>query len=147
MSRRIGGLVLAAMLMAGVPAAAGAASPTNDEPHAHPQLPAGTIADPVLEEQIAKVQGALDQLHEQMAQRRLALQQEPDGTRKAALYAELDGLRKERDLLERLLHDLVDEAKATEWTAIDEALKRARTFERRQEGTYQREEAIRDRQQ
>ena len=40
----------------------------------------------------------------------------------------------------------VEEARATEWTKIDEALKRAKRFDRMQERVYERQEVIRDRQ-
>lgn len=103
--------------------------------------------DPVLKEQITKVAQALEQIHRQMAQRRQAIQRTNDEAQKSALYAELDGLRRERDLLERLVHELADEARATEWTAIDEALQRAKRFERAQDRSYKREEDLRERQQ
>lgn len=103
--------------------------------------------DPVLKEQIEKVTKGLQDLHREMAMARQMIQQETSEKRKTALYAELDGLRKERDMLERLLHDLVEEATATEWTAIDEALRRAKSFERYQEKSYQKEENLRERKQ
>lgn len=103
--------------------------------------------DQVLKEQLLKVASILQETHQKMTQRRRELQQTTDQTRKTALYTELDGLRKERDMLERLLHDLVEEATATEWTAIDEALRRAKSFERHQEKAYQKEENLRERKQ
>ena len=62
------------------------------------------------------------------------------------LYQELEALRKERGDLEALLHDLADEARMSERTAIDEALARARWLERQQEQWSQKEELLRDRQ-
>lgn len=115
-------------------------------PHSHEAALHVSTEDPVLKEQIVKVHEVLVSLHTQMAQRRQRLQQTTDETQRVGLYAELDGLRMEHDLLERLLHELVDEAKATEWTAIDEALQRAKRFERAQERTYKREEDLRERQ-
>jgi len=55
-------------------------------------------------------------------------------------------LRKEREDLEALLHDLVEEARASERTEIDEALARVRWLERQQEQWYKKEELLRDRQ-
>jgi len=118
----------------------------EEEPHAHEEALSVTTEDEVLKEQIVKVHEGLEMLHQEMAERKEAIRSAADDVHRAALYAELDGLRKEHNLLEQLLHDLVDEATATEWTTIDEALKRARAVERAQEGAYQREEVIRDRQ-
>ena len=125
-----------------------AAEPAEDEStHTYNVAPQITTEDPELKEQIVKVEGVLGDLHTDMTQRRNAIKQETDPAKKAALYAELDKIRRERDTLERILHELVEEATATEWTKIDEALKRARTIEKYQERAYRREEVIRDRQQ
>lgn len=139
------GAALLIALCVGTPA--GAAGTREEEEHSHEGALSVATEDQVLKDQIVKVHEGLSQIHQEMAKRRKALQAETDEARKAALYAELDGLRKEHDLLERLLHDLVEEATATEWTTIDEALKRARAAEQYQERAYQREEVIRDRQQ
>jgi hypothetical protein len=64
----------------------------------------------------------------------------------AKLNEEVDVLRKESQELETLLHDLVEEARLSEQTAIDEALAQARSLEQQQERQAQREELIRDRQ-
>ncbi len=114
---------------------------------APPPEPVVSTEDEVLKEQIAKVHQGLLEIHQQMVKRRRALAAETNEVRKAALYAEIDGLRKEYGILENLLFELVEEATATEWTKIDEALKRVGRFERHQEKAYQREEALRDRQQ
>lgn len=103
-------------------------------------------ADPELEEQIQELQQALTTFHQQTVRRKEALKQTTDSTQKAKLYEELEALRKERQELEALLHDLIEEAKISEQTAIDEALAHARWFERRREQLEQREELIRDRQ-
>ena len=124
-----------------------AAQPKEETTHAHEEALTVATEDPVLKEQIAQMTSALEQLHERMASARKALDAATDDDRKTALYAELDGLRKERDTLERLLHELVDEAKATEWTAIDEALRRSRAFERYQERADQKEDNLRERKQ
>ena len=104
-------------------------------------------ADPELEEQIVEVQKALKAIYQQMVRRKEVLKKTQDPGAKANLYNEIEQLRKEREDLEALLHDLVDEAKLSEQTAIDAALARARWFERQQEYEVQREELIRDRQQ
>lgn len=124
-----------------------AADPTEGDKEAHSHEAALQVAteDPVLKEQIAKVTEGLQTLHRHMAQRRQAIQKETDAVRKAALYVELDGLRREHDALERLLHELVEEAKSTEWTTIDEALKRVRPTERYNEKETRKEEVLRDR--
>ncbi|MBI4227405.1 MAG: hypothetical protein HY600_03905 [Candidatus Omnitrophica bacterium] len=142
------GVVMAVVL--GTPWGAGAsvwaAGSADEAPHAHQMEAAAVVTeDAVLKEQIAKVDEALATIHEQMAVRRQALQQAMTEGQKASLYAELDGLRKEHDLLERLLHELLDEARATEWTAIDAALARVKSYERVQERATRREEALRDR--
>ena len=102
--------------------------------------------DRELESQIQEVQEALSAIHTQMVRRRELLNTTQDPVKKTAFYEELERLRKERKELEALLHDLVDEAKRSERTAIDEALARARWLERRQEYWEKKEELIRDRQ-
>ena len=102
--------------------------------------------DEALKEQIIQLDQAAQNLHHQIAQLRATIQGIADQVQKAKLYAELDGMQKELRSLEQLLHELLDEAKATEWTKIDEALKRANRFDRMQERVYERQEVIRDRQ-
>lgn len=102
--------------------------------------------DTELEDQIVEVQDAISEIHKQMVRRKASLERTPDAAAKAALYDQLEVLRKERKNLESLLQDLVDEARASEKTAIDEALARVRWLERRREQLEQREELIRDRQ-
>jgi len=104
-------------------------------------------ADPELEQQIQEIQDALSAIHGQMVRRKEALKQTSDAAAKTTLYGELEALRTEREDLEALLHDLVDEAKLSERTAIDEALARARWFERQQQYWEQKEERTRDLQQ
>lgn len=124
------------------------AAPADESPQSHAAALQVVTEDAVLKEQIVKVHEALAVLDQQIAERRRQLQQAAgDAQKSSLLYAEVDGLRKEYGMLERLLNDLVEEAKATEWTAIDQALARAKRFERHQEGAYQRQEVIRDRQQ
>lgn len=125
------------------PAAAQDPPANEEEPHEH----AVTVVteDLVLSEQIASVTDALEKLHRQITQRKKALQAAATDLQKASLYAELDGLRKEHDMLERLLHELVEEATATEWTKVDEALRRVRGLERYQEKQQRREDVLRDR--
>ena len=103
-------------------------------------------ADPELEAQIKEIQEALSAIHQQMVRRKEALNKTQDPAAKATLYGEFERLRKEREELEKLLHDLVDEAKLSEQTAIDEALAHARWLERQQEYWEKKEELIRDRQ-
>ena len=116
-----------------------------EKPPAHQEALPVETEDPVLKEQIDKVSQALNQLYHQMAQKRQAIQAAPDEARRSALSAELDVLRKEHDMLNRLLHDLISEAHATEWTDVDEALRRVKQFEQRQEREDQQEEALSDR--
>ena len=104
-------------------------------------------ADPELEDQIVEVQKALKAIYQQMVRRKEALKKTQDPAAKATLFDEFERLRKEREDLEKLLHDLVDEAKLSEQTEIDAALARARWLERQQEYEQQKEELIRDRQQ
>lgn len=119
--------------------------PAPEGAHFHPETLSVATEDRELQEQILKINDALAGLHRQMTARKKALQAATSDARKATLYAELDGLRKEHDMLERLLHDLVDEAQATEWTVVDEALKRVRDLERYQEKQQRREDVLRDR--
>ena len=144
MAECVGAMLLVGMWAIGVPA--GAVEPPDDASGTHALAAAVVTEDAVLKEQITKVDQAIQELHARMVEHRQAIQQAADEAKKAALYAELDGLRKERDMLERLLHELVEEAKATEWTAIDQALARAKVLERRQEGASRRQEVLRDRQ-
>jgi len=127
-----------------------AAEPTSSEELAleEPWMEAIPVpADPELEQQIQEVQDALSAIHKQMVRRKEALNKTPDAEAKTTLSGELEALRTEREDLEALLHDLVDEAKLSERTKIDEALARARWFERQQEYQDQKEEITRDRQQ
>lgn len=140
----IGIMMLGGVCVSGPVRAAGEPDETS---HGHAAALAVPTEDLVLKAQIVAVAGALGTIHEAMAQRRRAIQQAAGGPQKAVLYTELDGLRKEHDMLERLLHELVEEAQATEWTKIDEALKRAKPFERRQEEQSKREDDLRERQQ
>jgi hypothetical protein len=121
-----------------------AEAPQSTEPWLEP-IP--VPADPELEAQIQEVQAALGAIHQQMVRRKETLQKTADAATKANLYDELERLRRERDDLEALLHDLVEEAKRSERTVIDEALARARWLERQDQYREQREELIRDRQQ
>lgn len=121
-----------------------AATPSEEE---HQWLePIPVPADPELEAQIVEIQKALNTLHQQTVRRKEALKRAQDAAGKAKWYEELEVLRKERQELEALLHDLVDEARLSEQTAIDAALAQARWLERQQERQAQREELIRDRQ-
>ena len=134
------------LLGAGLSYAADSPSETSPSPEEPWLEPIPTPLDYELEAQIKEVQEALGAIHTQMVRRKELLNKTDDPTRKAVLYDELERLRKEREELESLLHQLVDEAKQSERTAIDEALARARWLERRQEYWEQKEELIRDRQ-
>ena len=128
-----------------VPPASSSAEPPELEP---PHMEAMVIpADPELESQMHEIQDALTAIYQQMVRRKEALKTTPDPAAKAILYEEFERLRKDREDLEALLHDLVDEAKLSQRTAIDEAIGRAKEFERQQEHRQQKEELIRDRQQ
>ena len=104
-------------------------------------------ADPELEHQIKEVQDGLRTIYQQMVRRKEALKKTRDPAAKTVLYDEIERLRKDQEELEAVLHDLVDQAKRSQKTAIDEALARARWFERQQESWEKKEELIRDRQQ
>ena len=108
--------------------------------------PYHVTADPELEEQIVEIQQALSAINRELVRRNEAVEKTADAEVKTRLYGELDLLRKEHRSLEGLLNDLVDEAKASERTEIDEALARARWLEQQQERWYQKEEQLRDRQ-
>ena len=103
-------------------------------------------ADAELEQQIAEVQEALKQTNQQIVRRKHALQQSRDPAQQSTLEEELEVLQTERGQFQSLLDELVGEAQATEWTAIDEALERASWLEQRQEAADIKEEVIRDRQ-
>ena len=104
-------------------------------------------ADPELEAQLKEVQEALQTVHEQLVRRKQLVKGAVDPTAKANLYQEIEQLRMEHDKLGALLNDLVNEARASERTMIDEALTRARWLERQQESWQRKEESLRDRQQ
>ena len=144
LSRLMAGLLVSAAA-ASLAGPLGAEPPTEvEEPRWMEAIP--IPADPELEEQIVEIQDALKAIYTEMVRRKELLKKTQDATTKATLYDEFERLRKEREDLEKLLHDLVDEAKLSEQTAIDEALARARWLERQQERHTQREELIRDRQ-
>ena len=120
---------------------------SSDKELAQPWLePIPICADPELEAQIQEVQNALTAIGKEMVRHKDALNKAQDPTANSKLADEVEALRKERKELEALLHDLVDEAKLSEQTAIDEALARARWLERQQEYYDKKEESIRDRQ-
>ena len=104
-------------------------------------------ADPELEAQMVEVQDALSTIDKQIVRHKEALEKTQDAGTTTSLYQQLELLRKEHRELEALLHELVDEAKLSEQTAIDEALAHARWLERQQEYWEKKEELIRDRQQ
>ena len=104
-------------------------------------------ADPELERQIEEVQDALKTVYKQMVRRKETLKQTDDLATKDLLHQELEALQRDRKELESLLRDLVEEAKVSQRTAIDEAIARARWWEHQQERWDKQEELIRDRQQ
>lgn len=120
-----------------------ASIPEESRPHIDPTTI--NTEDEDLKEQIFKINDALEDLHQKIAQQRKQIQAAGTDAQQAALYARLDGLRKEHDMLERLLHELVEEAQATEWTTVDEALRKARESERYQENQQRKEDVLRDR--
>ena len=119
---------------------------TEDAEHPSWLKPIPVPADPELEEQLVEVQDALKALNEQVVRRKQIVNETTDPVAKTTLLNEIDTLRTERDKLEALLHALVNEARASERTAIDEALERARGLERAREYWQRKEESIRDRQ-
>ena len=134
------------MLASPLPAQEPTQEPPAEEPTEPWLQPYPVPADPELEEQIVEIQQALSAINREMVRRKDAVEKTTDATQKATLYDELELLRKERRSLEELLNDLVDEAKASERTEIDEALARVRWLEQQQERWYQKEELLRDRQ-
>ena len=120
---------------------------TEDAEHPSWLKPIPIPADPELEAQLVEIQDALKAIHEQIVRRKQVLNETADPIVKATLYDEVELLRQEGDKLEALLHDLVNEARVSERTAIDEALTHARELERQREYWERKEENIRDRQQ
>lgn len=116
-----------------------------DQPTESWLQPYPTPADPELEEQIAELQQAVGAITKELVRRKKAVHELQDSAAKTQLYDEIEMLRKEERMLGALLRDLIDEARASEWTAIDEALARARWLERQQEYHEKAEEIIRDR--
>ena len=108
---------------------------------------AAKTEDTELEQQIDEVSKTLTSVHQDIAIRRQELEQETDQAKKVALQGELNKFREERDSLEKLLHQLSDEAKPMEPTQINQALNRTRRLEKAQERQYEHEEILRDRQQ
>lgn len=108
---------------------------------------AAKTEDTELEQQIDEVSKTLTSVHQDIAIRRQELEQETDQAKKVALQGELNKFREERDSLEKLLHQLSDEAKPMESTQINQALNRTRRLEKAQERQYEHEEILRDRQQ
>lgn len=137
----VGGMVLSVpAVYAQEPSASDTEHPTESWLQPYP-----TPADPELEEQIVELQQALGAITKELVRRKQAVQDLQDSAAKTQLYEEIEMLRKEERILGALLRDLIDEAKASEWTAIDEALARARWLERQQEYHDKAEELIRDR--
>ena len=97
------------------------------------------------EKQIVEIQQALSAINRELVRRNEAVEKVADDAEKTKLHDELELLRTERRSLEGLLNELVDEAKASERTELDEALSRARWLEQQQERWYQKEELTRDR--
>ncbi len=122
-----------------------AQKPPAEEPAESWLQPYPIPADPELEEQIVEIQQALSAINRELVRRNEAVEKTADAAEKTKLYDELGLLRKERRSLEGLLNDLVDEAKASERTEIDEALARVRWLELQQERWNQKEELTRDR--
>jgi len=124
------------------------ANPPAAEEEARPHLDPSALRteDEVLREQIVKVNDALEELHQEIAQQRKKIQAAGTDAERAGLYARLDALHKEHDMLERLLHELVEEAKVTEWTELDEAISRAEDLRRQREYQELKRELLRDRQ-
>ncbi|MBI2093798.1 MAG: hypothetical protein HYT88_03640 [Candidatus Omnitrophica bacterium] len=120
--------------------------PKNSEEKAWWIEPLPVPFDPELESLIVEVQESLITLNKQMVRRKERLKDTEDPSVKAQLYEELEALRKEQTELEGLLHQLVNEAKISQRTEIDEALAKARWLEQQQERWYQKEELLRDRQ-
>lgn len=140
------------VLAASVTSLATADQPANAKTHPSEESqswmrPLPVPTDPELEEQISEVQEALTTIHKQIVRRKDTLETISDPAQKTVLYDEVERLRKVKRELEVILNQLVEEARASERTAIDEALAQARWFEHYQEKSEQREELIRDRQQ
>ena len=139
--------VSSGVLAAEEPAAATAPAQDDESELAQPWLePIPVPFDPELEALIEEIQDGLKTIHRQMVRRKESVDQTQDPAAKAAIYEELEALRKERDELRGLLNKLVEEAKISELTEIDEALARARWLEQREERWEKKEELIRDRQ-
>lgn len=147
MTFRKAALLILVLLCSSLSALAAEQAPSSvpEDAHPHVDLTAISTEDKELTEQIFKVHDALEDLHQQIAQHRRKIQAAGTDAERASLYAQLDLLRKEHDMLERLLHELVEEAKATEWTKVDEALRQVRGLERYQEKQQRREDVLRDR--
>ncbi len=150
---RVGVLLLLAELFlcsiraeAGPPAKPTPPSKQGSNAASEEESPAVT-ADPILRRQIGTIQGELGWLNHLMVERKLAIDREPDEKKKLLLYSQWDRLRRERKSLEWLLQDLVEEARAIEWSKIDEAISRVRALERELERTERKEDTLRDRQQ
>jgi len=139
---------MAGLLLCGGILSPGGALPAQDPPSAEDSWlePIPIPFDPELEQQIEEVQGALSAINKQIVRHKEQVNKEPDAAAKAKLYEKLETLRGEQEDLEALLHDLIGEAKASQRTAIDEALRRARWLERQQEYWEKKEELLRDRQ-
>lgn len=141
----VGGIFLCLPSLYAQESSAPAASPEDTEVMEAWLQPYPTPADPELEEQIVELQQALGAISKELVRRKHAVQDTQDSAVKAQLYAEIEMLRKEQRALDALLRDLIDEAKASEWTAIDEALARARWLERQQEYRDRAQELSRER--
>ena len=126
---------------------ANSTQPAQEEPARPWMQPIPVPADPELEAQIVEIREALSTIDMQTVRRKEAVERTSDATTQATLYQEIELLRKERDALEGLLRQLVDEARASERTAIDEALARVKVLEQEREHEANKDELLLERRQ
>ena len=140
------GLLLPCFLWFCTPVRAAQQESAPEEPPAEEQATEGARTnDPLLQDQINELQGAFNELTEQINQYQETIEREPSVARRSGLSTQLGLIQKEYDEVDRVLRRLKEEARAIQWTAADEALKRARPFDRSQEEDTRREETLRER--
>ena len=103
--------------------------------------PAEESPDP----RIGEIQKAIAKLDQDSKTTTLALEAEKKETRRTGLKTKIANQQKKKRQLEEMLEQVKAHPEEADWSEIDEALRRARPFEQKQEQMRRREEMLRER--
>ncbi len=98
-----------------------------------------------VQDQIVKISDEVSKLHLEMAKLRSQTKAEKDPGKKGELNVQFEDTRKQRNSLQKLLDELVEEGHTTENTNVDKVLNQAKKFERTQDRESMQREAVSDR--